>query len=67
MEAVLQTECLTLRPIAMEDFPRWAGMMADPEAAKFLGGPQPAAVAWRGFMTMAGGLESDGRVHVFGD
>ncbi len=54
MEAVLQTERLTLRPIAMEDFPRWAGMMADPEAAKFLGGPQPAAVAWRGFMTMAG-------------
>lgn len=51
---VLQTERLTLRPIALEDFPRWAGMMADPEAAKFLGGPQPAEVAWRGFMTMAG-------------
>ncbi len=51
---VLQTERLTLRPIAMEDFPRWAEMMADPEAARFLGGPQPAATAWRGFMTMAG-------------
>lgn len=38
----------------MEDFPRWAEMMADPEAAKFLGGAQPAATAWRGFMTMAG-------------
>lgn len=51
---VLQTERLTLRPIAIEDFPRWAEMMGDPEAAKFLGGAQPAAVAWRGFMTMAG-------------
>lgn len=51
---VIQTERLILRPIAMEDFPRWAEMMADPEAARFLGGAQPAATAWRGFMTMAG-------------
>ena len=51
---VLETERLTLRPIAMEDFPRGAEMMGDPEAAKFLGGAQPAAVAWRGFMSMAG-------------
>ncbi|WP_374516998.1 GNAT family N-acetyltransferase [Brevundimonas sp.] len=51
---VIQTKRLTLRPIAMEDFPRWAEMMADPEAARFLGGAQPAATAWRGFMTMAG-------------
>jgi RimJ/RimL family protein N-acetyltransferase len=51
---VLETERLSLRPIAMQDFPRWAEMMGDPEAAKFLGGPQPASVAWRGFMTMAG-------------
>jgi len=51
---VLETERLTLRSIAIEDFPRWAEMMADPEASKFLGGVQPAAVAWRGFMTMAG-------------
>ena len=51
---VIQTERLTLRPIAMEDFPRWAEMMADPESARFLGGAQPAATAWRGFMTMAG-------------
>lgn len=51
---VLETERLTLRPLLMEDFPRWAEMMADPEAARFLGGPQSAEVAWRGFMTMAG-------------
>jgi len=51
---VIQTERLTLRPIALEDFPRWAEMMADPEASRFLGGVTPAATAWRGFMTMAG-------------
>ena len=51
---VLETERLILRPIAMEDFPRWAEMMGDSEAARFLGGVQPASVAWRGFMTMAG-------------
>lgn len=51
---VLTTERLTLRPIAGEDFDRWAEMMADPEASRFLGGPQPRAAAWRGMMTMAG-------------
>ena len=51
---VIETARLTLRPQAMEDFPRWAEMMADPEASKFIGGPQPAEAAWRGFMTMAG-------------
>ena len=51
---VLETERLVLRPIAIGDFPRWAEMMGDAEATKFLGGPQPAAVAWRGFMSMAG-------------
>jgi RimJ/RimL family protein N-acetyltransferase len=50
----MQTERLILRPIVMEDFPRWAEMMADPEASRFIGGVQPAATAWRGFMTMAG-------------
>lgn len=51
---VLETERLTLRPIRMEDFPRWAEMMADPEASRFIGGPQAPEAAWRGFMTMAG-------------
>lgn len=50
---VLNTERLILRPIEMEDFPRWAEMMAH-ETARFIGGPQPAEAAWRGFMTMAG-------------
>ncbi|MGV8928455.1 MAG: GNAT family N-acetyltransferase [Brevundimonas sp.] len=57
---VLQTERLTLRPAVLADFPRWAEMMADPEAARYLGGPQPAAVAWRGFMSMAGAWSLSG-------
>lgn len=51
---VLETPRLILRPTAMDDFPRWAEMMADPEAARFIGGVQPAATVWRGLMTMAG-------------
>jgi RimJ/RimL family protein N-acetyltransferase len=50
----IETKRLILRPTAMEDFPRWAELMADPEASRFIGGPMAAAPAWRGFMTMAG-------------
>lgn len=50
----IETKRLILRPTATEDFPRWAELMADPEASRFIGGPMPEATAWRGFMTMAG-------------
>jgi RimJ/RimL family protein N-acetyltransferase len=49
----LETARLILRPTAAEDFEPWADFMAA-EASRFVGGPQPRAVAWRGFMTMAG-------------
>lgn len=51
---VIETDRLILRPTAMEDFDRWAEMMADEEAARFIGGVQTRPMAWRGFMTMAG-------------
>jgi RimJ/RimL family protein N-acetyltransferase len=51
---VIETERLILRPTAPEDFDAWADFMADETAARFLGGPQPRSVAWRGFCTMAG-------------
>ena len=51
---VIETERLTLRPTALEDFPRWAEMMGDEETARYLGGRQPRQLAWRGLMTMAG-------------
>jgi RimJ/RimL family protein N-acetyltransferase len=50
---ILQTARLTLRPTAIEDFPRWAEQMAHP-SSRFIGGPQAPEVAWRGFMAMAG-------------
>lgn len=51
---ILETARLTLRPTAMEDFPRWAELMADPETAQFIGGVQAPAATWRSMMTMAG-------------
>ncbi|RZJ03502.1 MAG: N-acetyltransferase [Brevundimonas sp.] len=57
---VIETERLTLRPTALEDFPRWAELMADPEAARFIGGPQRPEAVWRGLMTMAGAWSLSG-------
>lgn len=51
---VIETERLILRPFAPEDFEGWAEMMADEDTARFIGGVQPRAAAWRGFLTMAG-------------
>lgn len=50
----LVTSRLIMRPPDAEDFERWADFAADPVSAKFLGGVQPRATAWRGFATMAG-------------
>lgn len=50
----LETERLILRPTALEDFDRWAELMADPAAARFIGGVQAKSAAWRGVMTVAG-------------
>ncbi|MBS0567260.1 MAG: GNAT family N-acetyltransferase [Proteobacteria bacterium] len=52
--ATIETTRLLLRPIAREDFDAWAAFMADEESARFIGGAQPRAAAWRGFLTMAG-------------
>lgn len=53
-EPIIETERLILRPQRLEDFDAWAEMVADDEAARFIGGVQPRSTAWRGFMTMAG-------------
>ena len=50
----LETERLILRPTRVEDFEPWAEFAAHPETMRFLGGPQPRAVAWRAFIAMAG-------------
>jgi RimJ/RimL family protein N-acetyltransferase len=51
---VIETPRLLLRPPAAEDFEAWARFSADPEVARYLGGVQPRAAAWRGFATMVG-------------
>ena len=50
----LETARLTLRPPCAEDFDAWAAFMADPVAARFVGGAQPAGGAWRSLAMMAG-------------
>ena len=37
-----------------EDFEPWADFMADEAATRFIGGAQPRATAWRGFLSMVG-------------
>lgn len=54
------TERLLLRPPREEDFPAWAGFAADPVAMEFLGGAQPAPVAWRAFLSAVGGWHIQG-------
>jgi len=56
----IETPRLILRPTAMEDFPRWADFMSDVETAKYIGGAQAPAAAWRGMMTMAGAWATTG-------
>ena len=50
----IETARLILRPPVAEDFEGWAALMGDPDNARHIGGPQPRAVAWRGFLSMAG-------------
>jgi len=56
----LETPRLILRPTAPQDFEAWAEFMADADASKHVGGPQPRSVAWRGFLSMAGAWAMQG-------
>ena len=51
---ILETERLTLRCPAAEDFEPWAAFGADEEVMRFLGGVQARSVAWRGICTVTG-------------
>lgn len=59
-DCVIETERLLLRPTHLDDFEPWVTMMADPEVARFIGGVQPRASVWRGFMCMAGAWQLNG-------
>ena len=50
----LETARLILRPTAAEDLDGWAELMADPEAARYIGGVQTRSQSWRAMASMAG-------------
>ena len=50
----LETNRLVLRPPRLEDFEPWAALLADPVAARYIGGVQPRAGAWRNLALMTG-------------
>lgn len=50
----LETERLILRMPRMQDFERYAEMLADQDAARYIGGHLPRAAAWRRFLQMPG-------------
>lgn len=56
----LETERLILRPPVAADFEGWAAFIADPVAARFVGGPAPRATAWRHLLVMAGAWQIQG-------
>ena len=56
----VETARLVLRPPRAEDLDAWAGMMADEETARYIGGVQPRAVTWRALMTMIGAWHAQG-------
>lgn len=56
----LHTARLLLRPPVAADFEPWVQLMSDAESARFIGGVQPRAAIWRGFMCMAGAWQLQG-------
>ena len=56
----LETRRLILRPTADTDLDGWAEMMADPVAARFIGGLQTRSEAWRGLASVAGSWALNG-------
>jgi len=50
----LETERLFLRPPTLDDFPRWADFMSDPETTRFIGGVQSRHEVWRSIASVAG-------------
>lgn len=56
----VETARLILRVPRIDDLDEWAAMMADEEAAKFIGGASPRAVTWRGMMTVIGAWHATG-------
>ncbi len=50
----LETPRLILRPPRLDDFDDWAAFMDAGDYLRYIGGPQPRSVAWRGLMSVIG-------------
>lgn len=57
---MIETERLLLRKPQIEDLDRWAELMADETAARYIGGVQAKPVVWRSMMAIAGSWELTG-------
>jgi RimJ/RimL family protein N-acetyltransferase len=57
---IIETDRLILRLPTLDDFERWAEMLGDPEAARFIGGVVPKPVVWRIIMQVRGAWELTG-------
>ena len=51
---VIETGRLLLRPAQFVDLDRWAEMMADVDACRYVGGTQSKPIVWRSLMSQAG-------------
>jgi len=56
----LETPRLLLRVPRLDDLDPWAALMADAEAARFIGGVMPRAMTWRSLMVMIGAWHAHG-------
>jgi RimJ/RimL family protein N-acetyltransferase len=56
----IETPRLLLRVPRLDDLDAWSAMMADEQAAKFIGGVAPREVTWRALMTMIGAWHATG-------
>ena len=57
---MIETDRLLLRRPTIEDLDRWAEMMADPDATRFIGGVAQAPIVWRILMQVRGAWELTG-------
>jgi RimJ/RimL family protein N-acetyltransferase len=59
-DVILETQRLILRPPIADDLSGWAGLMADPEASRFIGGPLDVRAAWASLAVMTGSWSLQG-------
>jgi RimJ/RimL family protein N-acetyltransferase len=60
LEPVIETSRLVLRRPLLEDLDRWAEMMANADAARFVGGVAPKPIVWRMIMQVRGAWDVTG-------